>query len=115
MRSRIVTFLLALALPVGAAAHHGWSGYDSSRTITLTGTIVEVSYTYPHATIRLKTADKTWEAVLAPPSRMSSRGILGAELKVGAAATVEGYPSRQHDDEMRAERITLNGKTVELR
>jgi hypothetical protein len=43
------------------------------------------------------------------------RGIPGEALKVGATATVEGYPSRQHDDEMRAERITLDGKTVELR
>jgi hypothetical protein len=115
MKSRIVTFVLSLALPLSALAHHGWSGYDASRTITLTGTIVEASYTYPHATIRLKTADKTWEAVLAPPSRMSTRGIPGEALKAGLTATVEGYPSRQHDDEMRAERITLDGKTVELR
>jgi hypothetical protein len=107
------TLCAVLALP--ALAHHGWSGYDSSKTITLTGSIVQASYTYPHATIKLQTADKTWEAVLAPPSRMSMRGIPGEALKVGATATVEGYPSRQHDDEMRAERITLDGKTVELR
>lgn len=115
MTSRTVTFLLALALPATALAHHGWSGYDSNQALLLTGTIVEASYTYPHATIRLKTAAKNWEAVLAPPSRMSMRGIPRDALKIGATATVEGYPSRHQGDEMRAERITLDGKTVELR
>jgi len=115
MRSRIVPLLLAAALPVAALAHHGWSGYDSSQAVLLTGTIVEASYTYPHATIKLRTRDKTWEAVLAPPSRMSVRGIPGNALKVGSRATVQGFPGRLHAREMRAARITLDGKTVELR
>lgn len=51
-----------------AAAHHGWSGYDASKELTLT-----------------------------------------------AKATVVGYPNRSNADEMRAERITIDGATVELR
>jgi hypothetical protein len=34
-------------------AHHGWSEYDNSKPVTLTGTVTELSYTYPHATIKL--------------------------------------------------------------
>jgi Family of unknown function (DUF6152) len=98
-----------------ALAHHGWSGYDNSKLVTLTGTVTEVSYTYPHATIKLGVSDKTWLAVLAPPSRMSSRGIAGSDIQVGAKATVEGYVSREDGAEMRAERITLDGKVYELR
>jgi len=90
-----------LALLTGTAAgHHGWSSYDADKTITLTGTITEASYTYPHATIKLQTPDKTWDAVLAPPSRMSSRGLPSEALKVGASATVEGFPSRREAGEM---------------
>ena len=33
----------------------------------------------------------------------------------GNKATVVGYPSRNDPNEMRAERITIAGKTVELR
>lgn len=98
-----------------ALAHHGWSGYDKSKPLTLAGTITEVSYTYPHATIKLEVSGKTWFAVLAPPSRMSSRGISGGDVKAGMPATVEGYPSRDNPAEMRAERITLAGKVYELR
>jgi hypothetical protein len=36
-------------------------------------------------------------------------------LRPGAIVAVEGYPSTQKEHEMRAERITVAGKAVELR
>jgi hypothetical protein len=36
-------------------------------------------------------------------------------LKAGASAAVVGYPHLKVEDEMRAERITIGGKTTELR
>jgi len=36
-------------------------------------------------------------------------------LKVGASATLVGYPHKTTADEMRAERITIGGQTIELR
>ena len=108
--------LISLALPVAPAmAHHSWSGYDKSKPLKLSGTVTEVSYTYPHATIRLDVEGKKWLAVLAPPARLSSRGIGSDDIKVGDRATVEGYPSRKDATEMRVERITLDGKVYELR
>jgi hypothetical protein len=104
-----------IALPVVALAHHGWGEYDATQALKLTGTIESLSYEHPHGSIRLRTPGKTWEAVLAPPSRMDSRGLSREMLKVGAEATVEGYPNKSKPDEMRAERITVAGKTVELR
>ena len=116
MRFVSLKFLAAgLVAAAPAFAHHGWSEYDSSKTVTLTGTVTEISYTYPHATIKLDVSGAAWLAVLAPPSRMSARGISGNDIKAGATAAVEGYVSRDHGDEMRAERITLNGKVYELR
>ena len=69
----------------------------------------------PHATTTLKTDDATWQVVLAPPSRMMSRGLTREMLTAGETATVEGYPHRTNKGELRAERITIGGKTVELR
>ncbi len=115
MRNALTLTLALLLIAVPAAAHHGWSSYAGNDPLTLTGTILEASYTYPHGTIMLETPDKTWLAVLAPPSRMSARGLPSSDLTVGAKATVEGYPSRQDPKEMRAERITIHGKTIELR
>jgi len=53
--------------------------------------------------------------VLAPPARMESRGLTKDKLKVGATVTVMGYPHKQTRDEIRAERIVIDGKTTELR
>jgi hypothetical protein len=108
-----VLLLAATAAP--AAAHHGWSGYDSTKELTLTGTIKESGYEHPHGHVRLATSGKVWLVVLAPPSRMTSRGLPASKLAVGATATVVGYPNKTNDEEMRAERITIDGATVELR
>ena len=112
---RAIVATLAAALPFGALAHHGWSEYDSTTLLTLTGTIEEAGYEHPHGYVKLKTPAKTWIAVLAPPSRMENRGLSKDALKAGVTATVEGYANRNKAEEMRAERITVAGKTTELR
>jgi hypothetical protein len=58
---------------------------------------------------------KNWDAVLAPPFRMSARGLSPDMLKPGTAIRLEGYPSTRMETEMRAERIVVGGKTYELR
>lgn len=104
-----------LSLPVLAFAHHGWSEYDSAKLLKLTGKIAEFGYEHPHGHVRLETPGKTWLCVLAPPSRMENRGLAKDMLKAGTTVTLEGYPNRNKPEEMRAERITVGGKTVELR
>lgn len=103
------------ALPLASLAHHGWGGYDSSKTLKLTGTIEEATYGNPHGQVTLRTDEKTWRVVLAPPSRMENRGLAREMLKPGVSATVEGYPHREDANELRAERIVIDGKTIELR
>ena len=46
---------------------------------------------------------------------MQARGLTQEMLKPGTIVAVEGYPSTQQPHEMRAERITIDGKTFELR
>jgi hypothetical protein len=115
MRIAAALMLAVLAYAPPGAAHHGWSEYDSSKTLTLAGTIRESGYEHPHGHIRFEADGKTWHVVLAPPSRMQARGLARDALKPGATATVVGYPNRSKPEEMRAERITIGGKTIELR
>lgn len=98
-------------------AHHGWTGYLEKEQ-TITGTIREMNYENPHGSVRLQAEGangKTWLVVLAPTGRMTDRGLTRDALKVGTTATVVGYAHRSTPDEMRAERITIAGKTTELR
>lgn len=98
-----------------ARAHHGWGGYDSQNGLTLTGTIVDYKFINPHGELRMQVPEKIWLVTLAPPFRMENRGLTEATLKTGTTCTVVGYPSKSDPNEMRAERITLAGKTIELR
>lgn len=83
-RLNALLFGAALTLSATAQAHHGWSEYDAGRTLTLTGEVAESGYMHPHGYVKLKTPDKTWLVVLAPPSRMERRGLARESLAVGA-------------------------------
>ena len=106
---------VACAAVASAHAHHGWSEYDSEKPLKVAGVIKEAGYEHPHGHIRLATQGKTWLVVLAPPSRMAARGLPATALKPGVKAEVVGYANRSKAEEMRAERITADGKTIELR
>ncbi len=111
-----ILFTFAVLLLAGAAsAHHGWGSYDASKAFAINAPVETLSWTDPHARIMLKYEGATWEAILAPLSRMQARGLSEAILKPGTPVVVLGYPSTRHQHEMRAERITVAGKTVELR
>jgi hypothetical protein len=116
LASRIlISAVAAVLLSSSAFAHHGWSEYDANKPLNLSGTIVESGYTQPHGHVLLQSADKRWHVVLAPPSRMESRGLAKEALAAGTKVMVYGYPHRSKLDELRAERITVGDKTTELR
>ena len=111
-------FLLLSAAAGTALAHHGWTGYDEKQTLNLTGVIRDSGWENPHGFVKLQVGGdngKTWTAVLAPPSRMETRGMQRDMIKAGATVTVVGYPNRTDANELRVERIIINGKTTELR
>ncbi len=117
---RLAAALLAPALLLAAAsaptlAHHGWGSYDSQTLLTLSAPIIEAHYQFPHSDIVIEVEGKRWHVILAPPSRMERRGIVAADLAVGTEVTVGGYPPTAEPGELRAERIRLNGRSVELR
>lgn len=115
MRKPLGSLALLLAAPAAVLAHHGWGSYDASKTITVEGPIQTSSYSNPHATVTVKASDKVWTVTLAPVSRMQARGAPAQFVAVGKTIRAVGYASKADPNEMRAERITVDGKTVEMR
>lgn len=113
--SAFVATGLWAGMPTGAEAHHGWSSYDAEKTITTKAKLQDVAWRNPHAQAKVEYEGKTWDVILAPISRMEARGLTQEMLKDGATVTLEGYPRSDGTAEMRLERITVDGKTVELR
>jgi hypothetical protein len=92
---------LATALAPGAAiAHHGWGGYDTSKSFTVTGEILKSTYENPHCEIEIEVEGKHWHFVLAPPSRMQRRGITPDSIAPGKTCTVFGYPNTSNPERL---------------
>lgn len=124
MKSRIIgpagrfasSAAAAVILTTSAAwAHHGWSSYDADKPVTIEAPLTVVEYRNPHAQVQIDRDGHPWVVVLAPTGRMESRGMARDALVVGKTVTIEGYPRKDGTAEIRAERITVDGKSVELR
>ena len=113
---RLSVLLTFMVLGTGLLyAHHGWTGYDETKLVQYTGVIKEAGYENPHGFVKIEADKKIWNVILAPPTRMESRGLTKDKLQVGTTVTIAGYQHKETKDEIRAERITIAGKTVELR
>jgi hypothetical protein len=110
----IVAPMLGLS-PGAVLAHHGWSSYDASKTITVTAPIRSVTWGNPHGSAKVMWQKKQWDVVLAPVARMEARGLTRAMLAAGKPVTLVGYPRSDGTPEMRIERVIIDKQTVELR
>ena len=103
--------LAAAVVPV--AAHHSFAAeYDSSKTISVTGEVVRLEWTNPHARVVVNGPDekgvkKDWDFELGPPTTLMRRGWNRNSLKPGNVITVEGFRSKD-------EPSTANARTVKL-
>ncbi len=109
----VVAIAASVAPP--ARAHHGWSSYEADKPVKVDAPLADVRYRNPHAEVEVDSSGKRWLVILAPTGRMESRGLPPDSLKPGKVVTIEGYPRKDGTAEIRAERITVDGKTVELR
>jgi hypothetical protein len=115
MKKYLTPFIIFAALATPAIAHHGWGSYDAANPITVQGPILTSKFENPHATITVGSSDKVWTVTLAPTSRMINRGASAELVAAGKTVSAYGYASKVEKDEMRAERITVDGKTFEMR
>lgn len=107
--------VVVLAISMPASAHHGWSSYDATKTLTISGTLTDLSWGNPHGEAKTRYRGKVWTVVLAPVSRMESRGLTQEMISPGQPITLIGYPRVDGTPEMRIERVIVGKKTVELR
>ena len=75
----------ALALPLAARAHHGWSSFDQTRPIWLEGRAAQVAWRNPHAELKLELpadpklpADLASRALPAQTASVDGKALLAA-------------------------------------
>lgn len=115
IRVAVIAPLALSAMTMVTAAQQVTHTYDSNHPITVEGSILNSTFEDPNATISVKGADKIWTVTMAPTSRMVERGVQAEIVAVGKKVSAYGYPSTVEMNEMRADRITVDGKTYDLR
>jgi hypothetical protein len=108
----IVGFFLLASFTV---FHHGWSSYDQTKEIDFKGMIEESTFENPHVLVKVKYEDEINTIFLAPSSRIIARGLAEDDIKKGIQVRLVAYPHKTEKNEMRAERIFVDGIKYELR
>jgi len=115
LKTAIISVLTLALSPLAAQAHHGWGSYEASTPLTIEAAAESIVWENPHGTLMLMHEGEMWHVTLAPLSRLQLRGVTAEILQPGTMVAAEGYPSRSNPHEMRAERLTIDGQTYELR
>src|SRR3989442_12673164 len=93
-------FLAALALFVISApvsAHHGNASFDTTKDLTLKGTVTDWIWANPHCFLKFDAMDETgtvrnWAVEVSNPTDMTKRGWARSSFKVGDMVTVNLQP-----------------------
>jgi hypothetical protein len=97
LRSAAITGFTLFGMAAPILAHHSFAAeYDSTKTVTVKGTINKLSWVNPHAYVFVDVKDSsgkvtTWAFESLSPNALSRQGWNRNSLKQGEEVTVEGY------------------------
>ena len=112
----LVVSLLIAAVPL--LAHHGNAAFDSSKKLTLKGTVTEWVWANPHCWLKFDVKDDKgevihWLAEETNPPGLINSGWYKDSLKVGDEVTVILIPTKNGRPLGRVDRVILaNGKVL---
>ncbi len=118
--SIIVPMIVFLAVSVPLFAHHGSASYDTSKTVTVTGTVTEYIWANPHVFLKVDAKDDSgntshWVIEAQNPVTQTSKGWTKNTFKPGDEVIVDVTPAKNNAlvgefKEFNGGRIVINGK-----
>lgn len=122
MRDKLLGVLLAVAgllvVSVPLLAHHSAATFDTTKEITLKGTVTGWAWTNPHTFLKFDAKDDTgtvrnWAGESANPIAMTQRGWSRTSFKAGDEITVTLQPARNGEPVGLLLKVVLpNGQTL---
>jgi uncharacterized protein DUF6152 len=110
---------LVLLAAVSPSAHHGAASFDTSKQVTLKGTVTEWIWANPHCFLKIDAMDDTgsvrnWALEAQNPTSMTQHGWTRNSFKIGDQVTVVLEAVKNGAPIGRIVRITLpNGSSLE--
>jgi hypothetical protein len=118
--SIILPMIVFLAVSVPLFAHHGSASYDTSKTITVTGTVTGYIWSNPHVFLKVDAKDDSgntshWVIEAQNPVTQTSKGWTKNTFKPGDEVMVDVTPAKNNAQvgefkEFNGGRIVINGK-----
>jgi hypothetical protein len=108
----IAAALAAVIISAPASAHHGTASFDTSKDLTLKGTVTEWIWANPHCFLKFDAMDETgtvrnWAVEVSNPTDMTKRGWARSSFKVGDVVTVNLQPVKNGAPIGRLRTVTL--------
>ena len=117
----IIFSVAAVFLAATAFAHHGTSiSYEMDKTITVTGTVTEFDFSFPHPSLFFDVQDEKGQIVkwgsefLPTPPAMRNLGWDKTTIKYGDTVVLGCHPSKSNKPVCAVQTITINGKAMPL-
>jgi hypothetical protein len=113
----VIVGLLIVSAPL--FAHHGTASYDTSKTITVKGTVTDFQFMNPHVLIFLDVKDdngnlQKWQGELTSPNHLARVGWTRSSLKPGDQITLSGFPAKSGAGSMWISKVVLaDGKALD--
>ncbi len=106
--------LLIALTTIAIPAHHGASGFDPSKEITIEGTVTDFSFRNPHVQITLEALGArgeavSWQAELPAPNTLIRAGWNKRTLQRGDRVTMTGFPAWRGERSLWVRKISKAG------
>jgi hypothetical protein len=105
---------------VSLFAHHGTAAFDTTKVVTVKGTMTEFRFINPHVRLLFEVKNgkgetEQWQAELTAPNKLSRAGWDKETLKPGDIITATGYITKDGTHMMWIDKlIGPNGQNLQL-
>jgi len=118
MKALMMVVAAAFLTATSVAAHHSFAAeYDSTKPVTLEGTVTKVEWMNPHVYFYINVKDETgkitkWALEMGQPAGLQRQGWTRNTLKIGDFVKVEGSLARNGSPLANARNVFKDGKKM---